>query len=312
MQGGDLLRPLPDQWIEVMRILIAGGHGQVASALISSAARAPEVTALAVGRPALDLCAPATVATALSDGKPDIIINTAAYTAVDKAESEPDIARRLNCDGAEMIAREAHRRGAPIIHLSTDYVFDGAAQVPYKPTDDTNPLSVYGRTKRDGELAVAAANPEHLIVRTSWVHSAVGSNFVKTMLRLAADRDAVSVVSDQIGSPTFAPHLADALITMATAAVRRRNAGLPWGTYHATGSGEASWADLAEAVFAASVEYGGPSASVRRITTAEYPTAAPRPANSRLDCTALKAVFGLDLPDWKLGAVACVRENLAA
>jgi dTDP-4-dehydrorhamnose reductase len=294
-----------------MRILIAGGHGQVASALISAAARSPDVTALAVGRPALDLCAPATVATALSDGRPDVIINTAAYTAVDKAESDSEAAHRLNCDGAAMIAAEAARRGAPIIHLSTDYVFDGTSQRPYLPDDPTNPLGVYGRTKRDGELAVAAANPEHLIVRTAWVHSPVGVNFVKTMLRLAADRDEIDVVSDQTGAPTYAPHLAEALIVLAVAAVRRRDEPNLWGMYHATGSGRATWADLAEEVFAVSAAQGGPSARVKRISTAEYPTAAHRPANALLDCGTLGAIFGVRMPDWKSGVRSCVMQILA-
>ncbi|MEO0799928.1 MAG: dTDP-4-dehydrorhamnose reductase [Pseudomonadota bacterium] len=295
-----------------MRILIAGWQGQVARALVEAAAARPSVTALAIGRPALDLCTPATIATALSDGQPDVIINTAAYTAVDQAEDEPDAARRLNADGARMISREAQRRGATIIHLSTDYVFDGTKSGPYQPGDPTNPQSVYGRTKRDGEIAVAEEAGRHLIVRTSWVHSATAKNFVKTMLSLAETRDEVRVVGDQHGCPTYAPHLAEALLTMAEVAVGRSSDDPVWGTYHAAGAGETTWAGLASAVFDASKQNGGPRAEVTAIPTSEFPTKAERPKNSRLDCSALNQAFGISLPHWHDGVDACVSRYIRA
>ena len=171
-----------------MRLLIAGWQGQLARALVEIAPGAADIDALAIGRPALDLCEPASITRAMTDFRPDVIINTAAYTAVDKAESEPDAACALNRDGARMLAEAAYKRGAAIIHVSTDYVFDGAKPTPYLEDDPTGPLNVYGRSKLAGEIAVRAANPRHVIVRTSWVHSAVGANFVRTMLRLGAER----------------------------------------------------------------------------------------------------------------------------
>lgn len=289
-----------------MRVLIAGWHGQVANALVAAAAARPEIAALAIGRPALDLCRPATVATALADGKPDVIINTAAYTAVDQAEAEPDMAHRLNCEGAEMIAREAARKSAAIIHLSTDYVFDGTLDRPYRPDDPTNPISVYGRTKLAGEHAVAAANPRHLIVRTSWVYSGVGRNFAKTMLEQARTKARVEVVSDQFGTPTYAPHLAEALVEMAIRAREEPQDSTLWGVYHASGGGETNWAAFAEALFTLSRQAGGPTAEVVPIFSNAYPTAAARPRNARLDCGKLAETFGVTLPAWQVGAEACV------
>jgi len=275
-----------------MRVLVAGWHGQVATALVAAAAHRDDVTALALGRPALDLCTPASVASALGERRPDVIINTAAYTAVDQAEAEADAARRLNCDGAGLIAREAARHDAPIIHLSTDYVFDGTADRAYR------------------EQAVRVANPRHVIVRTSWVHSPTGKNFVKTMLNLAATRDELSIVGDQIGCPTYAPHLADALLDAAAKLTGLASDASVWGTYHASGAGQTSWAGLAEHAFAVSRAHGGPSATVTHITTEEYPTPAARPRNSRLDCTTFTAAFGTALPNWTAGVADGVRRIL--
>lgn len=293
-----------------MRVLVAGWHGQVATALVAAAARRDDVTALALGRPALDLCTPASVASALGERRPDVIINTAAYTAVDQAEAEPDAARRLNCDGAGLIAREAARHDAPIIHLSTDYVFDGTADRAYRPNDPTCPINVYGETKRDGEEAVRAANPRHVIVRTSWVHSPTGKNFVKTMLHLSETRDELRIVGDQIGCPTYAPHLADALLDAAAKLTGLASDAEVWGTYHAAGAGETSWAGLAEHAFSVSRAHGGPSAAVTHITTEAYPTPAARPRNSRLDCTTFADAFATSLPDWTDGVADGVRRLL--
>jgi dTDP-4-dehydrorhamnose reductase len=284
-----------------MRLLITGSHGQVAQSLVEAGANRKDVTAMAVGRPALDLAKLPTILRTIADQKPDVVINTAAYTAVDKAESEPDDAHALNCEGARMIAEAAAARGIPIIHLSTDYVYDGAKPTPYVETDATGPFGVYGRTKLAGEQAVMAANPHHVVVRTAWVHSPFGQNFVKTMLRLAGERDELRVVDDQHGSPTYAPHLASALLDIAAQVAGKTDA--PWGVYHLAGSGETSWHGLAERAVAA---WGQRPVHVRAITTAEYPLPAKRPMNSRLDSSRATAVFGVTLPAWQEGADACV------
>ncbi|MGF1649125.1 MAG: dTDP-4-dehydrorhamnose reductase [Hyphomicrobiaceae bacterium] len=290
-----------------MRLLITGWHGQVATALVSAAAARTDITALALGRPALDLCAPASIAGALADGRPDVIINTAAYTAVDRAEAEREAAHALNCEGARLIAREAYRRGAAIIHLSTDYVFDGTKPEPYVPSDPTAPINVYGETKLAGERAVAAENPRHAIVRTAWVYSPTGQNFLKTMLRLAEQRDEINVVADQRGSPTYAPHLAEALLDLAREMVARRSDDEAiWGTYHAAGSGEATWAEFAEQIFARSQRLGGACARVVPIPTTAYPTPARRPQNSRLDSSSFRQSTGRTLPDWREGVAECL------
>ncbi|MEZ5854066.1 MAG: dTDP-4-dehydrorhamnose reductase [Hyphomicrobiaceae bacterium] len=284
-----------------MRLLVAGWHGQLASALVEIAPGEPDVKALAVGRPALDLCEPASITRAMTDFGPDVVINTAAYTAVDKAESEPEAAFALNRDGARMLAEAAAKRGAAMIHVSTDYVFDGSKSSPYVETDPTAPLGVYGRSKLEGEIAVREANPRHAIVRTAWVHSPGGTNFVRTMLRLAADRPLLRVVDDQIGSPTYAPHLARAILHLARNLTGAPEGDERWGIYHAAGGGEVTWCGLARETFRISKSLGGPSADVEAITTADYPTPARRPANSRLDCTKLQKLHAITLPPWQAG-----------
>jgi dTDP-4-dehydrorhamnose reductase len=287
-----------------MRLLITGWQGQVAQALGEAAARRADVEALAIGRPALDLVKLPTILRTLADARPDVVINTAAYTAVDKAETDVEAAFALNRDGAARLAEAAAQRGVPLIHLSTDYVFDGFKPSPYVETDATSPRSVYGRSKREGELAVIAANPRHLIVRTAWVHSPFGHNFVRTMLRLAGERPIVRVVEDQVGSPTSAEHLAAVLLDLAAqlAAGEER-----YGIVHAAGRGEASWAELAREVFRQSKTLGGPSAQVEPIGTVDYPTKAERPRNSRLATGRLEAEYGLDLPAWHEGVASSVR-----
>jgi dTDP-4-dehydrorhamnose reductase len=292
-----------------MRLLIAGWQGQVARALVELAPSAPEVEAFAVGRPGLDLCNAVTITRAMTDFKPDVIINSAAYTAVDKAESEAAAAFALNCDGARMLAEAAARRGAAIIHISTDYVFDGSKPTPYVEDDPTAPINVYGRSKLEGEQALARANARHVIARTSWVHSPTGANFVKTMLRLAGERKELRVVDDQVGCPTYAPHLAKALLRIAQS-VLDGEPGQRWGIYHLAGAGVVSWCGLAREIFRVSAVIGGPSSEVVPITTAEYPTPAKRPANSRLDCSKAETAFGVALPDWRLGVEDCVRRLL--
>ncbi|SUS06005.1 putative dTDP-4-dehydrorhamnose reductase [uncultured Defluviicoccus sp.] len=292
-----------------MRIFVAGAAGQVARALEESAT-ATGRTLATFGRPGFDLTDSALVRTSLSAFAPDLVINAAAWTAVDRAETERDAAWALNATGPGQLSELCHGRRIPIIHLSTDYVFAGDKPEPYVETDPVAPSGVYAESKLAGERAVAAANPRHLILRTAWVHSAVGANFPKTMIRLAETRDEVGVVADQQGSPTYAPDIAGALLAVADR-IGSDPTGADWGVYHLTSSGSCVWASFAERVFARTAPIGMPSARVRRITTAEFPTPVRRPANSRLDCSKLASRFGVTLPPWESGVDRCV-ERLAA
>ncbi|MDE2301015.1 MAG: dTDP-4-dehydrorhamnose reductase [Sphingomonadales bacterium] len=289
-----------------MRIAVTGGPGQL---VLSMLERGPGCghEVIAVGPPALDLAAPDDVAilAALAEARPEAIVNAAAHTAVDKAESEHALAFAINGAGAGAVARAALRLGVPLVQISTDYVFAGDQPAPYTEDDQTGPTGVYGASKLAGEEAVLASGADAAILRTAWVYSPFGANFVKTMLRLAAGRDELGVVADQCGNPTSALDLAEAAMRVAANLGARPDAGLR-GVFHATGSGEASWADFAEEIFAAARAHGGPSARVRRITTAEYPTPARRPANSRLDCGKLAARHGVRFPDWRASTAAVV------
>ena len=282
-----------------MRIVVTGGPGQL---VLSMAERGPFAghEIIAVGPPELDLSAPDDDAThaALAAAKPEAIVNAAAHTAVDKAESERDLAYAINAAGAGAVARAAARLDVPLVHVSTDYVFSGDKAEAYLETDPTGPTGVYGASKLAGEDAVRASGADFAVLRTAWVYSPFGANFVKTMLRLAESRDELGVVDDQRGCPTNALDLADAVIAVAANMKAYADPSMR-GLFHATGSGEGSWADLAEAIFAASAAHDGPSARVNRITTAEYPTPARRPANSRLDCSKLAALHGVRLPHWR-------------
>lgn len=269
------------------------------------------MTVIPVGRPQFDLAQLESVRPALAAANPDCIVNAAAYTAVDKAETEPDLATCINGEGAGAVAAAAASLGVPLIHLSTDYVFDGMAPRPWLENDPVRPLSAYGRSKLAGEKAIAASGADWTILRTAWVYSPYGGNFVKTMLRLAETRDEVGVVADQLGSPTSAPDLAEVIIAVAKALVARLDDASLRGIFHAAGAGEASWADLAETAFAASAALGGPSAAVRRIATSDYPTPARRPSNSRLDCSLLAERHGLRLPPWQDSVKTCVATLLA-
>ena len=293
-----------------MRLLIAGAQGQLARAMIELAPSAADVTAFAIGRPALDLTAPASVLSTLADFKPDIIVNAAAYTAVDRAEQEPAAAMALNAEGPRRLAETAERMGAVLIHLSTDCVFDGAKPHPYVEDDPTTPLSVYGRSKLAGEEAVRRAAPRHLILRTSWVYSPFGSNFVKAMLQRAERHGELRVVDDRYGCPTYAPHLAAAILAVARTVIAEPERPV-WGTYHAAGSGAVTWCGFAREIMRLSAARGGPSVPVVPITTAEYPTAAARPMNSHLDCRKLATTFGVALPPWQEGLTECI-ERLSA
>lgn len=286
------------------RVLVTGSKGQVAQALASFTVPGLVVTSL--GRPELDIADAASVAGAFKAVRPDIVVNTAAYTEVDKAEDDIAAAFAVNRDGAANIASAAAAIGCPVIHISTDYVFPGTKAAPYLETDETGPLSVYGRSKLAGEQAVAAANPFHVILRTAWIYSPYGRNFVKTMLRLAGERDAVNVVSDQQGTPTSATFLASAITTLARHVLADPIGGDWRGVFHLVADGATDWASFAEEIFLQSTRRGGPSAKVGRIKTADYRTAATRPANSRLDTSRLRSVFGIEPPPWQDDVAACV------
>ena len=280
-----------------MRILVTGREGQVVCALLERAAAAG-VEIVPIGRPDFDLAGPPDlILSSTKAARPDVIVSAAAYTQVDRAESERELAFAVNAHGPRAIARAAGELGVPLIHLSTDYVFDGTKASPYTEDDRPDPAGVYGASKLAGEEAVLTENANSLVLRTAWVYSPFASNFVKTMLRLAADRDEISVVADQRGNPTSALDIADGILGVA-ANLRGDANPAQRGIFHMTGASEASWAEFAEAVFAESSRAGGPTARVRHISAADYPTAARRPANSRLDSGKLARAHGVSLPDW--------------
>ncbi len=280
-----------------MTILVFGKTGQVATELQARA----DVTAL--GRDQADLNDPAACAAAIRAHAPDAVINAAAYTAVDRAEEDEALATVINGTAPGAMARECAALGIPFLHVSTDYVFAGDGTAPWKPTDPVAPLGAYGRTKLAGERAVASAGGNYAILRTSWVFSAHGSNFVKTMLRLSETRDALNVVDDQIGGPTPAGAIAEALLTMARAMMAGQGGGL----YHFSGTPDTSWARFARETFACA----GRDVAVTGIPTADYPTPAQRPLNSRLDCATLETDFGISRPDWKAALKDIVKEVTA-
>lgn len=276
-------------------ILVYGKSGQVATCL----ARAlPE--AIFLGRDEADLRDPAKAAMHVVEIKPTIVINAAAFTAVDRAEEEYLLAETVNADAPEAIARAAAAVGAAVVHISTDYVFGGSGNTPWKPGDPIGPINAYGASKLKGEEAVRASGARHVILRTSWVFSAYGANFVKTMMRLGAERDRLSIVADQIGGPTPAADIARTCITLA-GALKKGHGG---GTYHYSGAPDVSWADFAREIFAQT----GLNVTVEDIPTTDYPTPAARPLNSRLDCSTLEADFGIGRPDWKAGLADVLKE----
>lgn len=289
-----------------MRIIVIGKEGQVARSL-AERARAHGAQAVLVGRPNLDLADPSGIEDALIETGGDVIVNAAAYTAVDQAESAPELAEAINGIGAGVVAGAAAAMNVPLIHISTDYVFDGTADHPYREDDPVSPLGVYGASKLLGEEAVAAEAENYAILRTAWVYSPFGKNFVKTMLRLAADRDELGVVGDQYGSPTSALDIADGIFAVSRNLLEKLEDRSLRGVFHMTGTGFASWAEFATEIFALSSRFGGPSAKVRSIATADYPTPAKRPANSRLDCSKLKEVHGVVLPPWRSSLEPCVK-----
>jgi dTDP-4-dehydrorhamnose reductase len=293
-----------------MRLLVTGKHGQVAQSLVERGSFAG-VEIILAGRPELDLETGEGVAASIAAARPDVVISAGAYTAVDKAEGERDSAFAVNAAGAGIVAAAAAAHGLPIIHFSTDYVFDGALDRPYLEDDATGPTSVYGASKLEGEARVAAANPNHAILRTAWVYSPFGNNFVRTILRLGETRQELGVVSDQLGCPTSALDIAEAVIAVAHRLSASDNAALR-GVFHLSGAGEASWADFAVHIFKIAEGEGRAPVKVSRITTADYPTPARRPANSRLSGAKLAEHYNLRLPDWRNSTETVVRRLLAA
>jgi len=292
-----------------MRIAVTGKTGQVARALLERAPLAGASVEL-IGRPALDLTHPHNVVDILSAARPDLIVSAAAYTAVDKAEDEPRLAHAINEEGPRALARAAARLGVPMLHVSTDYVFDGSKSAPWTESDRTSPLGVYGRSKRAGEEAVMAAAPESVVLRIGWVYSPFGTNFAKTVVRLASERETLRIVADQHGGPTSALDVADGILAVArniAAEPARRDLR---GVFHLPPGGEATWATFAVAICDWLAANRGRRVTVEPIPTSDYPTRARRPASSRLDGEKLAAVHGVRLPDWR-ASLPAVLERLA-
>jgi len=286
----------------MIRLAVTGRNGQVARALLEAAGKT--VAVVPVGRPELDLMVEETILPALSAVAPDVIVNAAAYTAVDLAEKEPELAAAVNAAGAGAVARAAETLEVPLIHLSTDYVFDGRKATAYTEEDRVAPLSIYGATKLGGEAAVAEAMADYAIVRTSWLYAPWGKNFVRTMVDLVGKKEEVRVVADQRGYPTYAPDLATALLAVAVALVgspvERRFRGL----FHYSGSGPfTSWAGFAEEIF---TRRGGKTPRVVRVESADYPALAVRPKNSALNCRKFVRTFGVALRDWPDSLARCL------
>ena len=290
-------------------ILVTGGAGQLATALVQEGGAAIR----RVGRPDFDFDRPDTLAAAFRTVRPSLLVNAAAWTGVDTAEAEPDAAARANRDGPATLAALCADAGIPMVHISTDYVFDGLKGSPYTEADPTSPTGVYGRTKLEGEQAVLAACPRAVVLRTSWVYSAAGKNFVRTMLGAAHRMPRLRVVADQRGCPTAARDLAVAILAVA----RQLGDGDPArdharsGVFHACGAGEATWHGFATAIFEEAARHGHPVPAVDAIATADWPTPARRPPDSRLDCTKLAQVFGVRLPPWRASLGRVIDELLA-
>ena len=285
-----------------MRVLVTGSRGQVGGELVRALEGVGEV--IAHDRATLDLAKPADIAARVRDVEPHVIVNAAAYTAVDRAQSDEGAAHAVNAVAPGILAEEARRAGALLVHYSTDYVFDGTKREPYVESDATNPLNVYGRTKLEGERAIAASGAAHVILRTSWVYGPRGGNFVRTMLRLAGEREELRIVDDQRGAPTSSVQLA-----RATVAILGKGREAP-GLYHATAAGETTWFGFAQAIFA-EWSHREPAFRAPRlvpIATRDYPTPARRPANSVLDSSHLAATFGVRLGPWR----EALAETLAA
>lgn len=291
------------------RYVVTGLMGQVVQSLLENASRRSDVEIIPLGRPELDLAKPETIAATVEAARPDLIVSAAAFTGVDLAEADAATAISINAEGPRELARVAATFRIPIVHLSTDYVFDGSKPSSYVESDPVAPLGVYGRSKLMGEQNVAAATDDHAILRTAWVYSPFSRNFLRTMLKIAETTEEVRIVDDQIGNPTSAIDIADAVIAVAQNLLTSSDPALR-GIFHMAGMGAASWADFADQIFRISASNGGPSANVIRIPTREYPTPAQRPANSQLDCSKLRKCHGIVMPDWQASTRYVVRRAL--
>jgi dTDP-4-dehydrorhamnose reductase len=289
-----------------MRILVTGKEGQVDTSLQALGEKLG-LEIIRIGLPEIDLSQPETLEAPVRAARPDVIISSAAYTAVDKAETEAELAQKINGDAPGALARLAAELDIPILHLSTDYVFDGDKDGAYSETDTPAPVSVYGKTKLSGEDQIRAATGNHVILRTAWVYSPYGNNFVKTMLRLGETRDELNVVADQYGCPTYAPEIARALLAVAQQVAIDRDPTLR-GTFHLTGQGETNWAEFAEAIFEGAEARGRKLVRVNPIPASDYPTPAKRPANSRLNGDKLDDTYGLRLDPWQDSLDACLSQ----
>jgi len=288
------------------KVLVIGRIGQAGHELVRAVWPAG-LCAQFVERDEVDLADPPAVGAAIAAARPDIVINAGAYTAVDQAETERDIAFAINRDGPAALAQACCEIGAALIHFSTDYVFNGSKPGPYVETDPVNPLSVYGASKAEGDAAIAERLDRHVILRTSWVYSAVGHNFVKTVLRLGAERDELRIVDDQHGAPTAAAELARAAIHVAAALAAGQENG--FGVFNFAGSGATTWCGFAREIFAGAAERGARvPGSVKPIATEDYPLPAPRPRNSRLDCAKIGRVYGLVAKSWQDSLSDCLDE----
>ena len=295
---------------DAVRVLILGANGQVGRALTRALAPLGEVVAL--DRSQADLAKPEELLAVLARHEPRVILNAAAYTAVDKAESEPELSHRVNAVAPGILAEYAAGSGVLLVHYSTDYVFDGSGVSPRDETAPTAPLSVYGATKLEGEARISSSGCSHLIFRTSWVFDARGQNFLRTMLRLAGERESLSVIDDQVGAPTAADWLAEVTVQAVRLALQRPSL---TGFYHCVPAGESSWFRYAQYIFETARELGWsfklPPEGLRAIATAEYPTAARRPLNSRLDTRKLQQAFGVHPPEWQAGVRAALSQIVA-
>lgn len=285
-----------------MKILVTGSNGQLGSCLVKQLSLMPDIEFLAVDREQLDIIDSAAIARLVNQFKPDAIINAAAYTAVDKAEQEVELSYAINRDGPQYLAEAANQVGAVIIHISTDYVFAGNKEGEYLETDATDPQGVYGKSKRAGELAVAAACPRHFILRTAWVFCETGNNFVKTMLHLAQNRDEFGVVCDQFGGPTYAGDIAKTLIVIAKAISKGNQS---FGIYHYSGLPHVNWHQFAYEILRQAKSQGLLNKDIRvnAITSEQYPTPAKRPINSKLDCNKILHYFGIEASDWRTALI---------
>ena len=281
-----------------LRLLLTGANGQLGREILEAGARpGSNLTIVPLTRSDLDITDPEALRHALTRQKPDVLVNAAAYTNVDRAESEPGLALAVNRDGAENLAAACFQAAVPLIHVSTDYVFDGRGTRPYREEDPVSPLNVYGRSKAEGEDRIRARHPEHVILRTSWLYATHGRNFLTTMLRLGRERESLSVVNDQSGCPTWANDLAGAILQIAATLPRTPS---PWGTYHCCNAGETTWYGFAEAIFElAPSSLGLRVQNLRPIPTEDYPTPADRPCYAVLNCTRIHETFGISLPPWR-------------